>query len=350
MHLFRHGYVTGYTKSPKTSRKRHAFFVSEKYTMRRNTATKGFKFKLYQKRANGRYAVSLVLRYNGQRLLISLPFSATEMQWDANKERFVDDETARNIIKEQKLTGEDKKKFLSELHPDREVNNMYLDKKTAELLSIVDDYERRRIPFTNMMIQERLFVVLKSSTVEKYLLSHIDKLKVNNRHEKASTFEELYICLKKFDKGFSKRLFPDIDYEYVSRFFENERNSGREVGGIVVNLRALRTLLNSAIKENVGSPETYPFSNQYGTRTGKDAFGLAKEVKTNTRKRYIPFEYLKAFYEFEFETVLHQRSKGFFFFSFFCGGINFTDMANVKQTREAYSLFHLYSLQNKRAD
>lgn len=81
---------------------------------------------------------------------------------------------------------------------------MYLDKKTAELLSIVDDYERRRIPFTNMMIQERLFVVLKSSTVEKYLLSHIDKLKVNNRHEKASTFEELYICLKKFDKGFSK--------------------------------------------------------------------------------------------------------------------------------------------------
>ena len=47
---------------------------------------------------------------------------------------------------------------------------MYLDKKTAELLSIVDDYERRRIPFTNMMIQERLFVVLKSSKqhVEKY--------------------------------------------------------------------------------------------------------------------------------------------------------------------------------------
>ena len=162
--------------------------------MRRNTATKGFKFKLYQKRANGRYAVSLVLRYNGQRLLISLPFSATEMQWDANKERFVDDETARNIIKEQKLTGEDKKKFLSELHPNREVNNMYLDKKTAELLSIVDDYERRRIPFTNMMIQERLFVVLKSSTVEKYLLSHIDKLKVSNRHGTASTFLFIGIC------------------------------------------------------------------------------------------------------------------------------------------------------------
>lgn len=126
--------------------------------MRRNTATKGFKFKLYlyQKRANGRYAISLVLRYNGQRLLISLPFSATEMQWDANKERFVDDETARNITKEKKLTGDAKKEFLSQLHPDREVNNMYLDKKTAELLSIVDDYERRRISFTNAMVQERL--------------------------------------------------------------------------------------------------------------------------------------------------------------------------------------------------
>ncbi|WP_297909494.1 phage integrase SAM-like domain-containing protein [uncultured Parabacteroides sp.] len=129
-----------------------------------------------------------------------------------------------------------------------------------------------------------MFVVLKSSTVEKYLLFHIDKLKTSNRHGTASTFEDLHICLKKFDKSFSKRLFPDINFDYVSRFFENERNAGREVGGIGVNLRALRTLLNSAIKENVGSPKTYPFSNQYGTRIEKDTFGLAKEVKTNTRK------------------------------------------------------------------
>lgn len=298
--------------------------------MGRSSSKKGFSFKLYQKLADNSYVVSLVLRFNKQRHLINLSFSAFPEQWDDARERYIDNNAVKEISNSKELLSNERKKLIQSLHPDREVNNIYLDKKATEIRDIIDDFERRKIPFTNSMVKERLFVTINASTVEKYLISHIDELKRNKRFGTATTFEDLYTCLKRSDRDFSKRLFPDIDYKYVSQYFENEKEKGRKVGGIGVNLRALRSLLNEAIKENVGSPETYPFSNQYGTRTGKDTFGLSTKVKTITRKRFIPIDLLQKFYNYEFDSIPHQRSKGLFFFSFFCGGINFADMAMLK--------------------
>lgn len=292
----------------------------------------GYSFKLYNSLADGSKVVALVLRYNNQRMMINFPFSAFPEQWDNLRQRYIDDQTAKDIIREKGIQGNLKKQFLQSLHPERIANNIILDNRTIELRQIIEDFERRKIPFTNTMLKERLFVKASAFSVESYLLSYIDKLKLEKRYGTANTFEDLRICLIKFDASFQKRIFPDIDYKYVSLFFENQKDIGRKVGGIGVNLRALRSLLNNAIKDNVGSPETYPFSNQYGTRTGKETFNLASKVKTITRKRFIPVNLLQKFYSYEFESIPHMRSKGLFFFSFFCGGINFTDMANIKKT------------------
>ena len=300
--------------------------------MDKKTSQKGFSFKLYQKLANNKYAVSLVLRYNGQRLLINLPFVATKKQWDKVNERYIDGNVAKEIIKKKKLSPIKKKEFLLALHPERETNNSFLDKKAVQILDIVSDYERRKIPFTNTMIKEQLFVTVNTTNVESFLLSHIEELKSSHRFGTATTFIDLHIRLKKFDCSFNKKIFPDIDYKYVCKFFDHLKIQGRELGGIGISMRTLRTLLNQAIKANIGSPETYPFSNQYGTRTGRDTFSISVKTKVITRKRYIPINYLKKFHEFDFESIPHQRSKGLFFFSFFCGGINFADMANLRKS------------------
>lgn len=290
----------------------------------------GFSLKLYNSLSDGSKVVALVLRYNNQRTLVNFPFSAYPEQWDYNRQRFIDDEIARDIIRKKGLIGTDRKKFIQNLHPDRAANNIVLDSRVNELRQIIEDFERRKIPFTNNMIKERLFVTANAAAVETYLLSYIIKLQKEKRFGTASTFTDLHICLKRYDKSFHKRIFPDINYSYVSGFFDYEKERGRKINGIGVNLRALRTLLNQAIKDNVGSPETYPFSNQYGTRTGKDVFNLSGKVRTITRKRFIPLELLQKFYDYEFQSIPHQRSKGLFFFSFFCGGINFVDMAKLK--------------------
>lgn len=88
--------------------------------------------------------------------------------------------------------------------------------------------------------------------------------------------------------------------------------------------------MNKVIKDGVGSPETYPFSFQYGTYTGKEIFKIIALTKDKTRIRFIPEEFLRKFYEYEFSSIPHIRTKALFFFSFFCGGINYIDMAQIK--------------------
>ncbi|MDL2208906.1 site-specific integrase [Parabacteroides sp. OttesenSCG-928-J18] len=300
--------------------------------MGKQKLNRGHSFKLFRELSNGEYTIAMVLRINGQRCIISLPFSATISQWDEATQRYIDDNTARSLIKNSALPLGERKLLLSQLHPDRMKNNLYLDRKSNELNDIIDDFERRKVPYTANMVKERLFTVISSASVEKYLVSQIGMLKESNRHGTARTYEDLHFYLKKYDPNFSKKVFPEIDYNFVNNFYLTQLESGRERGGIGVNLRALRTLLNDAIKDNVGSPETYPFSNQYGTRTGKNTFSLSTMVKTVTRKRYIPHEYLIKFYNYEFDSTPHRRSKHLFFFSFFCGGINFADMMKLKES------------------
>ena len=160
----------------------------------------------------------------------------------------------------------------------------------------------------------------------------MEQLEKQERFGHARTFSELLYYLGRFDKSLDKKLFADINYDYVKKFVQHQLKNGRKKGGISVNVRSLRTILNSAIQDNVGSPETYPFSNRYGTMTGKKIFSVDKELKTKTRKRFIPKKYLLQFYNFDFKIPAHQRTQHLFFFSFFCGGINFVDMATLKNT------------------
>lgn len=300
--------------------------------MAKQSTNKGFSFKLYQKRTDGSYAVSLVLRFNKQRTIISLPFYAKPEQWDEKLGRYINDDFAKDYIKENNLQGKARKEYIDSLHPERFANNVYLDNKTTEIRDIISDFERRKVPFTNEMIREKLFVSITSSSIFDYLKAHINKLNKSDEYNTAQTFENLLECLKRFDSYFQKRLFADITYKYVLDFYNEQKKLGRKDNGIRANLSALRSLLNKAIKEGVGSPETYPFSYQYGTYTGKEIFNITALTKEKTRKRFIPEEYLKKFYDFGFSSIPHIRSKALFFFSFFCGGINYIDMAKVKKS------------------
>lgn len=124
--------------------------------MAKQSRNKGFSFKLYQKRVDGSYAVSLVLRFNKQRTIISLPFYAKPEQWDEKLGRYFDDDFAKDYIKEKDLQGKARKGYIDSLHPERFANNIYLDNKTTEIRNIISDFERRKVPFTNEMIREKL--------------------------------------------------------------------------------------------------------------------------------------------------------------------------------------------------
>lgn len=277
---------------------------------------KKWSFKLLQTqdriREDGSCPVALVLRFCKQRSITTLNLMALPEQWDKEFERY-------NL--KRKNSHSDALKF-----------NTYLNMLATKLEEIISDFNKRKIPFTNIMLIEHLFVVEKTTKLKPYILQFIEKLETQERFGHAVTFISLLDYLEKFDKSLDRRLFADINYDYVCKFVRYQQKNGRMKGGISITVRALRTILNTAIQDNIGSPETYPFSNRYSTMTGKKIFSITKELKTKTRKRFIPNSYLLKFYNFDFKIPAYKRTQQLFFFSFFCGGINFIDMAKLKNT------------------
>lgn len=264
---------------------------------------KGWSFKLMtaenRKRKDFTFPIGLILNFCGQRKLITLDISAKPKQWSTDFERYI-------------TSG-------SQSHLEALKCNAYLNSLSADLEETVSDFTKRKIPFTNTLIIEHLFVEKKTTKFKSYVQQFIEQLEKQERFGHARTFSELLYYLDRFDKSLDKRLFPDINYDYVSKYVQHQLKNGRKKGGISVNVRSLRTILNTAIQDNIGSPETYPFSNRYGTMTGKKIFSVDKELKTKTRKRFIPKKFLLQFYNYQFATPAHSRKQHLFFFSFFCG-------------------------------
>lgn len=279
-------------------------------------AKKKWSFKLLQTqdriREDGSCLIALVLRFCQQRSITTLDLMTLPEQWDKEFERY-------------NLKGKNS-------HLDALKCNAYLNSLATDLEETISDFNKRKIPFTNTMLIEHLFIVEKATKLKSYIQQFIEQLEKEERFGHAETFMNLLDYLEKFDKSLDKRLFADINYDYIKNFVQHLLKKGRKKGGISVSVRALRTILNTAIQENVGSPETYPFSNRYGTMTGKKIFSITKELKTKTRKRFIPDSYLIQFYHFNFDVTAYRRTQHLFFFSFFCGGINFRDMAKLKTT------------------
>jgi len=88
-------------------------------------------------------------------------------------------------------------------------------------------------------------------------------------------------------------------------------------------MRNLRSVLNKAIKQGIGSRETYPFSNTYGAL---EVYRISQLEKAK-QKKFIPKEYLKKLAHAKFKEAHLSWAVNLFMFSFYSSGINFYDMA-----------------------
>ena len=277
---------------------------------------KKWAFKVYQKKSwaivdsPGFYPVVIEWSY-GSKQTHALSLSVKPEQWNKSFQRL-------NVEKG------------SDIHPQAVKYNEELDRLAANINEIVDYFEKRHIPFVNAMILEKLLHPVSKMKVREYIVLQKDNCESIGAFGRADNFIELLEYLDKFDKDFAKRSFPEIDLAYVKKFVNKQLASGRKTGGISVNVRCLRRVLNLAISDQVGSMETYPFSNKYGTMVGKETYNIEKELEGRTRKRYIPKRFLVKFQHYIFLNRAHARTKAIFFLSFFARGINFKDMALLK--------------------
>ena len=123
----------------------------------------------------------------------------------------------------------------------------------------------------------------------------------------------------------------DVTFERVTVAFCHEWEQALRATGIKgitlsLRFRTLRALLNQAIAAGVMKAASYPFAR---TVAEKHKLQVGKFDVTTT-KRALPREAVRQLEALEPNTDRLRLAKEVFLFSFYCGGINFVDLAQLR--------------------
>lgn len=262
-----------------------------------------FKVLLHSsnRRKDGTYPVSLRIIKNMKAKYISLGLYSKKEEWDVIGERFRCDKRVCPNYKE-------------------------FNARIVQLLARAQEVERHfefdRIDWTLNQFEDAFLYKDKKGKFLDFALLCIKDMKETGHIGNAKVWEKVICNMKLFDKKLSTRYFQEIDIKYVSAY-----NSFMEKKGWCGNTRkhdmkTLRAILNRAIVAKECSSTSYPF--------GKGGFCISA-LEEETRKRYLPQEYLLRLMNRQFENKPKEIARRLFLFSYFCYGMSFIDMANLRK-------------------
>jgi len=252
---------------------------------------------------DGSFPLILVIRRAGMRKHISLNASSTTEQWNYDYQAYAVDKRRKD------------------LHPDRDKLNDWLLSVKKRVSDILKEYEDSKTDWTLTMFEQEFLNRSKHTGVEGFFSNVIEKLTRAGNIGNATCYARTLDMLKKFDSEFSRKVFQDIDFKYVSRFDDYLKiDRGCKGNTVSYYMRALRALLNRAIKEGEASEVTYPF--------GKSGYSISA-LQQETVKRYLPSEYIETLKTAQLPTFTLEWVRNLFLFSYYCQGMSFIDVATL---------------------
>lgn len=163
-----------------------------------------------------------------------------------------------------------------------------------------------------------------STTVCDFYKKIIAECEKDNKCGNRLVYLNSFNSLINFTKNKLDISFNTINVSWLERYEKWLRSNGNKETTISLMFRTLRSAYNKAIKEQCAQKSDYPF-NEY----------KVSKFDTSTQKRAISKADILRFTEFN-EPIgqkgYFQLSKDIFIFSYLCGGINFTDIANLTKS------------------
>ena len=261
------------------------------------TATVNVVCYKYKKLANGESPLMLRVSKDRKTKYQSIGISLNPKYWDFEKNR--------------PKPNCPNKDYIIKIIIDKESE---LQKKLLELRA--DEKE-----FTASTLLETKVKTKVKSVVEFYS-ELIEELRQANKMGNSKVYRDSLICLELFTKGKVDIPFSHIDVNFLREYEKWMRNRGMKETSMNLYFRTLRSAYNKAIEAKHAKRDNYPFNE----------FKISK-FSTKTEKRAISKENIKLIMELDLskEREYIQFSRDLFIFSYLCGGINFTDIANLKQ-------------------
>ena len=200
------------------------------------------------------------------------------------------------------------------------IQKIILDKQTELQQRMLElNSEQKEYTTTTLLNDENKKFELK--TVSEFYQELIEEYRVNNKCGNRLIYKSSYNSLKVFTNDKLDIPFSAIDITWLNKYERWLRSKGNEETTMSLMFRTLRSTYNKAIKAKCARKSEYPFDefkiNKFDVSTQKRAIAktevlkFTKDVRPIDKRQYI------------------QLSKDIFMFSYLCGGINFTDIANL---------------------
>ena len=216
--------------------------------------------------------------------------------------------------------------------PNKEyIQKIILDKQTELQQRMLEfNSEQKEYTTTTLLNDENKKFELK--TVSQFYQELIEQCKSNDKCGNRLIYKSSYNSLKVFTKNQLDIPFSAIDVSWLNKYEKWLRSKGNKETTMSLMFRTLRSAYNKAIKAKCARKSDYPFDeykiNKFDTKTQKRAIAktevlkFTKEVDDIGKRQYV------------------QLSKDIFIFSYLCGGINFTDIANLTKANITNGRLH----------
>ena len=258
--------------------------------------------------SNGEHPLMLRICKDGKRKYQSLGISVNPKYWDFKK----------NVPKSKCPNLE----YIQKIILDKKLE---LQERVLEMKADQKDYSAE----TLVAMQEQ---TTNLKTVGCFYQEIIAQCKADNKCGNRLVYLNSYNSLMRFTKGKLEIPFDIINVAWLEKYEKWLRANGNKETTISLMFRTLRSTYNKAINAKCARKSDYPF----------DEYKISKFDVTTQKRAIAKTEMLKFT---ETSQPIGQKkymelSKDVFIFSYLCGGINFTDIANLTRANIVNGRLH----------
>ncbi len=202
--------------------------------------------------------------------------------------------------------------------PNREYIELLIADKLKEYSAKIVELKATNQEFTSTTLVEKVCVNrVNRKTVGDLFKAHINSLASSGRKSYALSIKQLYNSLIEFN-GHLDIPFAEMDIVWLRRYEAFLRRKGLAENTIGIRFRTLRSIYNVAIEEDAVSAELYPFKKL-----------KVSKLHQETAKRALSKEDIERVLSYKSTNRYMRFPIDIFAFTYYCGGINFVDIAHL---------------------
>ena len=202
--------------------------------------------------------------------------------------------------------------------PNREYIELLIADKLKEYSAKIVELKATNQEFTSTTLVEKVCVNrVNRKTVGDLFKANINSLTSSGRKSYALSIKQLYNSLIEFN-GHLDIPFAEMDIVWLRRYEAFLRRKGLAENTIGIRFRTLRSIYNVAIEEDAVSAELYPFKKL-----------KVSKLHQETAKRALSKEVIERVLSYKSTNRYMRFPIDIFAFTYYCGGINFVDIAHL---------------------